>query len=86
MMLPKVNRPLYESALFKPSPLVVSLIGLFTAAVMLIFMLAIIGSVFLWTMVWLAVGSLLFILGRRQGTAEGFDYDARMAKDMTLET
>ena len=85
MMLPKVNRPLYESALFKPSPLVVSLIGLFTAAVMLIFMLAIIGSVFLWTMVWLAVGSLLFLLGRRQGSAEGFDYEARMARDMTLE-
>ena len=39
MMLPKVNRPLYESALFKPSPLVVSLIGLFTAAIMMIFML-----------------------------------------------
>ena len=85
MMLPKVNRPLYESALFKPSPLVVSLIGLFTAAIMMIFMLAIIKSVFLWTMIWLAIGSLLFLLGRRQGRAEGFDYEARMSKDMILE-
>ena len=46
---------------------------------------AIICSGLIWTQSALAVGSLLFFLGRRQGSAEGFDYEARMARDMTLE-
>ena len=85
MMLPKVNRPLYESAQFKPSPLIVIGIGLFSAAVMLIFMVSILKTVFVWTILWLAVGSALFFVGRRQGKAEGFDYNARLAKDLTME-
>ena len=82
MMLPKVNRPLYESAQFKPSPLIVIGIGLFSAAVMLIFMIAILKAVFVWTILWLAVGSALFLVGRQQGRAAGFDYDAHLARDL----
>mgnify|MGYP001220839709 FL=1 len=82
MMLPKVNRPLYESAQFKPSPLIVIGIGLFSAAVMLIFMVAILKAVFVWTILWLAVGSALFLVGRQQGRAAGFDYDAHLARDL----
>ena len=85
MMLPKVNRTLYESAEFKPSPLIVFGIGLFSAAVMLIFMLSILKTVFVWTILWLVVGSALFFVGRRQGKAEGFDYNARLARDLTME-
>ena len=82
MMLPKVNRPLYESAQFKPSPLIVIGIGLFSAAVMLIFMIAILKAVFVWTILWLAVGSALFLVGRQQGRAAGFDYDAHLERDL----
>ena len=82
MMLPKVNRPLYESAQFKPSPLIVIGIGLFSAAVMLIFMVAILKAVFVWTILWLAVGSALFLVGRQQGRAAGFDYDAHLERDL----
>ena len=82
MMLPKVNRPLYESAQFKPSPLIVIGIGLFSAAVMLIFMIAILKAVFVWTILWLAVGSALFLVGRHQGRAAGFDYDAHLERDL----
>ena len=82
MMLPKVNRPLYESAQFKPSPLIVIGIGLFSAAVMLIFMIAILKAVFVWTILWLAMGSALFLVGRHQGRAAGFDYDAHLARDL----
>jgi amino acid transporter len=85
MMLPKVNRPLYESAQFKPAPLIVSCIGLFTAVVMLIFMMSILKAVFIWTILWLGVGSALFFVGRRQGKAEGFDYNARLVRDFTIE-
>ena len=85
MMLPKVIRTLYESAEFKPSPLIVFGIGLFSAAVMLIFMLSILKTVFVWTILWLVVGSALFFVGRRQGKAEGFDYNARLARDLTME-
>ncbi len=80
MMLPKVNRPLYESALFKPSPLVVSLIGL-----------SLLRRVWSQTELWthLHAGAHSAAAGvserRRQGSAEGFDYEARMARDMTLE-
>ena len=84
MMLPKVNRPLYESAQFKPSPLIVIGIGLFSAAVMLIFMVAILKAVFVWTILWLAVGSALFLVGRHQGRAAGFDYDAHLARDLLM--
>ena len=85
MVLPKVNRPLYESAQFKPAPLIVSCIGLFTAVVMLIFMMSILKAVFIWTILWLGVGSALFFVGRRQGKAEGFDYNARLVRDFTIE-
>ena len=84
MMLPKVNRPLYESAQFKPSPLIVIGIGLFSAVVMLIFMVAILKAVFVWTILWLAVGSALFLVGRQQGRAAGFDYDAHLARDLLM--
>ena len=84
MMLPKVNRPLYESAQFKPSPLIVIGIGLFSATVMLIFMVAILKAVFVWTILWLAVGSALFLVGRQQGRAAGFDYDAHLARDLLM--
>tara|TARA_Y100001949_G_scaffold161254_1_gene153394 strand:- start:301 stop:1647 length:1347 start_codon:yes stop_codon:yes gene_type:complete len=84
MMLPKVNRPLYESAQFKPSPLIVIGIGLFSAAVMLIFMIAILKAVFVWTILWLAVGSALFLVGRQQGRAAGFDYDAHLERDLLM--
>ncbi len=85
MVLPKVNPPLYESAQFKPAPLIVSCIGLFTAVVMLIFMMSILKAVFIWTILWLGVGSILFFVGRRQGKAEGFDYNARLVRDFTIE-
>ena len=85
MVLPKVNRSLYESAQFKPPPLIVIGIGLFSAAVMLIFMTSILKAVFIWTILWLAVGSVLFFVGRRQGKAEGFDYNARLVRDFTIE-
>ena len=84
MMLPKVNRPLYESAQFKPSPLIVIGIGLFSAVVMLIFMVAILKAVFVWTILWLAVGSALFLVGRQQGRAAGFDYDAHLERDLLM--
>ena len=84
-MLPKVNRPLYESAQFKPSPLIVMGIGFFSAAVMFIFMVSILKTVFVWAILWMAVGSALFYVGRRQGKAEGFDYNARLTRDLTME-
>jgi hypothetical protein len=48
------------------------------------FMAQIIADVFLWTLGGVTLGTLVYFLGRSAGKKEGFDYEARMAKDFQL--
>jgi len=84
MFLPKVNPELFASARFRPPAWAVMMAGGFSAICMLIFMLSIIKSVYLWTLFWLGVGTILYWIGRRQGAKEGFDYQERMVRDISL--
>ena len=49
-----------------------------------IFILGIIKETIFFTFGGLAVGTLLYFIGRYQGKKDGFDYDARMEKDYHL--
>jgi len=82
--LPTVNKPLYESAGFKPPVWVLYLLGGITVISMGFFMAQIIADVFLWTLGGVILGTLVYFLGRSAGKKEGFDYEARMAKDFQL--
>lgn len=82
LLLPKVNRSIYHSAKFRPAPWVISLIGGFSAICMMIFIVIILGSVYVWTLLWLAVGTVLYWVGRQQGAREGFDYNGRLLEDV----
>ena len=82
--MPTVNKPLYESAGFKPPVWVLYLLGGITVISMGFFMAQIIADVFLWTLGGVTLGTLVYFLGRSAGKKEGFDYEARMAKDFQL--
>ena len=51
---------------------------------MIIFILGIIQETLFFTFGGLAIGTLLYLIGRYQGKKDGFDYDARMEKDYHL--
>lgn len=84
MFLPKANRELYASARLRPPAWAVVTVGGFSASCMVLFMASIIKSVYVWTLFWLAVGTILYLVGRYQGAREGFDYRARLEHDLHL--
>jgi len=82
--MPTINKPLYESAGFKPPVWALYLLGGITVLSMGFFMAQIIADVFLWTLGGVFLGTLVYFLGRSAGKKEGFDYEACMAKDFQL--
>jgi hypothetical protein len=48
------------------------------------FLVQIIADVFLWTLGSIALGTLVYIAGKASGKKEGFNYEARMARDFHL--
>lgn len=64
--LPFIRPTLYESALFKPSKLLLVICGLFSVTVLLIFSVKMILSVWSTILIWSIVGIGLFGLGRMQ--------------------
>ena len=82
--LPTLNKPLYDSAGFKPPVWVLYILGSISVISMGFFMAQIIADVFLWTLGGLVIGTLIYLLGRSAGKKEGFDYEARMEQDYHL--
>ena len=82
--LPTLNKPLYDSALFKPPVWVLYVLGGVSIISMGFFLIQIIADVFLWTIGGIALGTVIYFMGRMAGKKEGFDYQARMEQDYHL--
>jgi hypothetical protein len=82
--LPTVNQNLYQSAKFKPPVWALYIMGGVTIISMGFFLVQIIADVFLWTLGSIALGTLVYIAGKASGKKEGFNYEARMARDFHL--
>ena len=82
--LPHTNRRLYDSAKVKLPIWAIYIIGSISVITMIIFILGIIRETLFFTFGGLAIGTLLYLIGRYQGKKDGFDYDARMEKDYHL--
>ena len=82
--MPTVNPELYESAKFKPPVWALYIFGGITIISMGFFMAQIIADVFLWTLGGIIIGTLVYLAGKANGKKEGFNYEARMAKDFQL--
>ncbi|HIC39043.1 MAG TPA: amino acid permease, partial [Candidatus Marinimicrobia bacterium] len=84
MALPNVNKRLYNSARVQLPKWLLYIIGSISALSMAYFIILTIMDVLTFTIIGLVIGTTLYILGRRQGKKEGFDYDARMEQDYHL--
>ena len=82
--LPHVNPRLYESAQIKFPIGVLYLIGGIPVIAMSMFTINIIGDVYMFAILGLSLGTILYCWGRYKGKKEGFDYEARMEKDYHL--
>lgn len=82
--LPTLNKPLYDSAGFKPPVWVLYVLGGVSIISMGFFLIQIIADVFLWTIGGIALGTVIYFMGRMAGKKEGFDYQARMEQDYHL--
>ena len=82
--LPHKNRRLFDSAKVKLPIWAINIIGSISVITMVVFILDIIKETIFFTFGGLAVGTLLYFIGRYQGKKDGFDYDARMEKDYHL--
>ena len=82
--MPTLNQELYESAKFKPPVWALYIFGGITIISMGFFMAQIIVDVFLWTLGGIIIGTLVYLAGKANGKKEGFNYEARMAKDFQL--
>jgi len=82
--LPTLNKPLYDSAVFKPPVWVLYVLGGVSIISMGFFLIQIIADVFLWTIGGIALGTVIYFMGRMAGKKEGFDYQARMEQDYHL--
>ena len=81
VFLPTINKPLYDSAKFKPPVWVLYILGSVIVISMSFFLLQIIADVILWALVGVFIGTIVYLLGKKSGEKEGFDYTARMKQD-----
>jgi amino acid transporter len=81
VFLPTINKPLYDSAKFKPPVWVLYILGSVIVISMSFFLLQIIADVILWAFVGVFIGTIVYLLGKKSGEKEGFDYTARMKQD-----
>ena len=81
VFLPTINKPLYDSAKFKPPVWVLYILGSVIVISMGFFLFQIIADVILWAFVGVFIGTIVYLLGKKSGEKEGFDYTARMKKD-----
>tara|TARA_Y100000590_G_scaffold71183_1_gene78150 strand:+ start:2887 stop:4233 length:1347 start_codon:yes stop_codon:yes gene_type:complete len=79
--LPYINPVLYESAQFRPPVLLLWLIGGIVILSMSYFTLITLPDVFLWVFIGGAIGTCIFLVGKKLGNKEGFDYIVRMKQD-----
>ncbi len=81
VFLPTINKPLYDSAKFKPPVWVLYILGSVIVISMGFFLFQIIADVILWALVGVFIGTIVYLLGKKSGEKEGFDYTARMKQD-----
>jgi amino acid transporter len=81
VFLPTKNKPLYDSAKFKPPVWVLYILGSVIVISMSFFLFQIIADVILWALVGVFIGTIVYLLGKKSGEKEGFDYTARMKQD-----
>jgi amino acid transporter len=81
VFLPTINKPLYDSAKFKPPVWVLYILGSVIVISMSFFLFQIIADVILWALVGVFIGTIVYLLGKKSGEKEGFDYTARMKQD-----
>ena len=81
VLLPFVNRPLYDSATIRLRPAVLIVAGTFAIAVMCYFIWTTIPKVSSLFALWIAAGALLFGIGRFLGKQEKFDYEENLHRD-----
>lgn len=81
VFLPTINKPLYDSAKFKPPVWVLYILGSVIVISMGFFLFQIIADVILWAFVGVFIGTIVYLLGKKSGEKEGFDYTARMKQD-----
>jgi len=84
MALPTVNKRLYNSAQVQLPRWLLYLVGIMSAVPMGYFLLMTIEGVFYFTIIGLAIGTSLYLIGRYHGKKDGFDYIACMEQDYHL--
>lgn len=72
--LPYARKDLYQTALFKPSKVLMVFAGIFAVTVLIYFSFHMILSVMNLLVIWTLVGIVLFILGKIEGKRSGFNY------------
>ena len=82
--LPHVNKRLYQAAKVRFPIWALYIIGGIPAITMIIFTLNIIRDIYMFAIIGLFLGTVLYSWGRYRGRKEGFDYEARMEADYHL--
>lgn len=80
--LPYFNRPLYDSAQFKPPIPFLWIMGSVVVITMGYFTFTTLPDVYLWVIIGGLIGTAIYWMGRSLGEKEGFDYDNRMDQDL----
>ena len=82
--LPHINKRLYQAAKVRFPIWALYIIGGIPAITMIIFTLNIIRDIYMFAIIGLFLGTVLYSWGRYRGRKEGFDYEARMEADYHL--
>ncbi|KJS20116.1 MAG: amino acid permease [Clostridiaceae bacterium BRH_c20a] len=78
VFLPFVRKELYKKAQVKLAPGVLVAVGLFSVICMILFSYTMILSVIKLFVVWIAVGTILYLYERNKAKKEGFDYSLNL--------
>ncbi|MFD1737650.1 APC family permease [Bacillus salitolerans] len=76
--LPYVRPELYELAQFKPSRFLMLIAGVFSISVLSFFSFTMIISVIDVLLIWMAVGTFIYLAGKRFGKKTNFDYEKQL--------
>jgi hypothetical protein len=77
--LPYIRPELYDQAQFKPSRLLMLICGIFSITVLSFFSYKMILSVLDILVIWTAVGTVIFFVGKRAGKSSNFDYEKQLS-------
>lgn len=85
--LPFVNRPLYETAAFKPPPWVLVVCGGFSVAALsaMSFQLFLDATVWRLILIWAVVGLAIYLASRFAGRRDGHDYEGQLTREYTSD-